>query len=258
MSQHVYYTSARGELQFMFTLYAIPTSVARTLILYSRVWSWRPIISAPCPTTPTTASAPGTAAPAHTLGIDNPVSRAAFEYTADSITTEVEFFDGSFFATAWAWDMGDGHTSTARHPVHAYAQAGLYTVCLTASNFTGSHTVCETVRVEKSSTPAGEAQPSRVELRIFPPAHPDVPANLFAEGLPAAEVAGTVRDALGRIVRRFCPGSKWSPPAGIGCAGTAGRGVFCGIGFGKRRSFGQREAGGRAALRAMFCGTLFR
>ncbi|MBE2209881.1 MAG: PKD domain-containing protein [Saprospiraceae bacterium] len=146
---------------------------------------------------------PWDGSPCDTLGIDNPAPRAAFEYTADSSTTAVEFFDGSFFATAWDWDMGDGHSYTARHPVHAYAQAGLYTVCLTASNLTGSHTVCDTVRVGMV-TSAGEAQQARSELRIFPnPAHPDVPATLLAEGLPAAEVAGTVRDAFGRIARRF-------------------------------------------------------
>lgn len=146
---------------------------------------------------------PWDGSPCDTLGIDNPVPRAAFEYTADSITTGVEFFDGSFFASAWTWDMGDGHSYTARHPVHAYAQAGLYTVCLTASNFTGSHTVCDTVRVGMV-TSAGEAQQTRVELHVYPnPAPPDIPATLIAEGLPATEVAGTVRDAFGRIVRRF-------------------------------------------------------
>jgi len=146
---------------------------------------------------------PWDGSPCDTLGIDNPVPRAAFEYTADSITTGVEFFDGSFFATAWSWDMGDGSTSTARHPVYMYAQAGLYTVCLTVSNITGSYTVCDTVRVGMV-TSAGEAQPARVELHVYPnPAHPDVPATLVAEGIPATEVAGTVRDALGRTVRRF-------------------------------------------------------
>jgi len=71
------------------------------------------------------------------------------------------------------------------------------------SNANASSTWCDTVRVEVVSS-VGEVEGARVELRIFPnPVHPDVPATLFAEGLPAAEVAGTVRDAFGRIVRRF-------------------------------------------------------
>jgi len=56
----------------------------------------------------------------------------------------------------------------------------------------------ERKKVEAEATGGG------LRLELFPnPAHPDVPATLFAEGLPAAEVAGTVRDAFGRIVRRF-------------------------------------------------------
>jgi len=32
---------------------------------------------------------------------------------------------------AWAWDFGDGNTSTEQNPTHVYAEAGLYTVSLT-------------------------------------------------------------------------------------------------------------------------------
>lgn len=36
--------------------------------------------------------------------------------------------------TAWAWDFGDGNTSTEQNPVHTYTVPGTYTVSLTASN----------------------------------------------------------------------------------------------------------------------------
>lgn len=49
--------------------------------------------------------------------------------------------------TSWMWDFGDGNTSTAQNPEHAYVTAGFYTVCLIASNFFGSDTTCQQVEV---------------------------------------------------------------------------------------------------------------
>lgn len=40
--------------------------------------------------------------------------------------------------TSWAWDFGDSGTSTSQNPTHEYANAGTYTVTLTATNVGGS------------------------------------------------------------------------------------------------------------------------
>lgn len=40
--------------------------------------------------------------------------------------------------TSWAWDFGDGVTSTLQSPTHEYVQSGSYTVTLTATNADGS------------------------------------------------------------------------------------------------------------------------
>lgn len=56
----------------------------------------------------------------------------------------VQFADislsGSADITAWAWDFGDGGTSTEASPLHTYTAAGLYTVSLTVTSSAGSTT----------------------------------------------------------------------------------------------------------------------
>jgi len=42
--------------------------------------------------------------------------------------------------TTWAWNFGDGETSSLKNPVHLYNSAGVYTVSLTASNLSASGT----------------------------------------------------------------------------------------------------------------------
>lgn len=48
--------------------------------------------------------------------------------------------------TSWAWNFGDGTTSTLQNPTHTFPQSGIYNVCLTATNGVGSSTpYCEQV-----------------------------------------------------------------------------------------------------------------
>lgn len=58
---------------------------------------------------------------------------ADFSYTTNGRT--VLFADASAGKpTSWHWDFGDGKTSTARNPSHAYSQTGTYTVTLSIAN----------------------------------------------------------------------------------------------------------------------------
>jgi len=54
----------------------------------------------------------------------------------------VRFLDSSSCSPAqWAWDFGDGVTSSAQHPVHTYVQAGSYTVSLRVTNGLGTDAI---------------------------------------------------------------------------------------------------------------------
>jgi hypothetical protein len=92
--------------------------------------------------------------PCDTLNIDNPAPQVAFDYViADSMVFSVDFYDGSIFSPdQWYWEFGDGAISTERFPSHTYMDYGSYQVCLTASNATGSHTVCQEVLLNINST----------------------------------------------------------------------------------------------------------
>jgi len=56
----------------------------------------------------------------------------------------VNFTDDSKLANSWAWDFGDGSTSTLKNPTHIFAAVRKYTVKLTATNEIGSNEKIET------------------------------------------------------------------------------------------------------------------
>jgi hypothetical protein len=97
-------------------------------------------------------------------GDDGTTASASAALTVDPITTPPDAFfffdregftfqfqDFSFPATclqivSWAWDFGDGSTSTEQNPVHTYAVRGDYTVTLTVTDNQGqSDTEVQTV-----------------------------------------------------------------------------------------------------------------
>jgi PKD repeat protein len=69
----------------------------------------------------------------------------AADFVADSTTvsvnTPVHFTDKTLNSpTAWAWDFGDGATSSEQNPTRVYSAKGVYTVTLTATNNNGKDT----------------------------------------------------------------------------------------------------------------------
>jgi DNA-binding beta-propeller fold protein YncE len=60
--------------------------------------------------------------------------------------------DSEGSATSWAWEFGDGATSTAENPSHTYTVNGNYTVKLTATNNSGSTSKTRTDYIRVSDT----------------------------------------------------------------------------------------------------------
>ncbi len=76
---------------------------------------------------------------------------AAFNAPAAAFNTDpVQFTDASYLCrTSWSWDFGDGFTSTAQNPTHAYSTPGTYTVTQTVSGACGSSSTTKQIVVSK-------------------------------------------------------------------------------------------------------------
>jgi len=124
---------------------------------------------------------------------------AVWSYMASG--PELAFRDESYHdIRRWAWSFGDGAIDTLPHPVHTYAQAGAYEVCLSATNPRGTDTRCQTIQVSLTATEE-PAEGEAFSCALFPnPARGAT--TLRATGLPAGSATFTLRDALGREVVR--------------------------------------------------------
>lgn len=74
-------------------------------------------------------------------------------FTFESVKTEFTFTNTSSNASGYSWDFGDGSTSTEENPVHEYAEAGTYTVELTAIDGSDSDKAAMEVLATKKLVP---------------------------------------------------------------------------------------------------------
>lgn len=125
------------------------------------------------------------------------------DFTAEPTTgmapLQTTFTDRSAGAvTAWAWDFGDGTTSSAQYPpAHTYTNAGSYQVKLTVNNSLGS-THSKTISIT-AQAPAGASLPSPWQSQdvgaVAPPGSATFANGVFTLGGSGAGVGGT-RDAF--------------------------------------------------------------
>ena len=74
--------------------------------------------------------------------IDAPVANFTANETTGILPLTLQFTDISTNdPTSWAWDFGEGNTSSDQNPVHIYTSYGIYNVSLTATNAAGEDTM---------------------------------------------------------------------------------------------------------------------
>jgi len=102
-----------------------------------------------------TSSAPDSSTPP---APSTPSAAFTFSPASPLVNQSVQFTDSSTGnPTSWSWDFGDGGTSAAQHPSHAFAMAGTFTVTLTARNAAGSNGTSRAV-TSRADTPLSEVR----------------------------------------------------------------------------------------------------
>ena len=133
-----------------------------------------------------------------TLGLDNhPLARWRWEQEDTLQPLSITFTDLSDYEPDnWYWTFGDGQSSTAQYPVHAYDAKGVYTVCLVVSNANSADTLCRVLELGVSGTgsitetiPAG-LSPNPFTDRLSVSLNASVRSPMFH-----------LYDATGRLVR---------------------------------------------------------
>jgi PKD repeat protein len=101
-------------------------------------------------------SAPATRTITVTAAPTAPTASFTASPTSGDAPLTVQFTDTSTGnPTSWAWDFGDGSTSTQQNPSTTYSTAGTYTVSMTASNAAGtSAPATKTITVTSPPPPA--------------------------------------------------------------------------------------------------------
>ena len=124
-----------------------------------------------------------------------PSVEANFSFIINDL--EVSFTQESQNADTYAWDFGDGNSSTLPNPSHTYAQDGIYTVELIAEGFCGSDTI--TVEIEIATLPQADfsfdplsgCEPLIVQFTDLSSSNVDSYAWTFEGGTPATSTTSS-------------------------------------------------------------------
>jgi PKD repeat protein len=123
------------------------------------------------------------------------LEKSEASFTETSIGRQVSFTSTSVAATDFSWDFGDGNTSTDENPIHTYADKGIYTVSLSASNSCSDDETTESVEVNYG---ASVFETSLGSIRVFP--NPTNKVVYFtSEGEQIQSI--TLVDKLGRVIQ---------------------------------------------------------
>jgi gliding motility-associated-like protein len=83
-----------------------------------------------------------------------PVANFSVNPASGCTPLAVSFTDQSTGSpTSWAWDLGNGTTSTQQNPTTTYFNSGLFTISLTVTNASGSNTLTRTQYIKVDDKP---------------------------------------------------------------------------------------------------------
>jgi PKD repeat protein len=147
-----------------------------------------------------------------------PNCQALFMPIPDSTGTGFFFLDMSYAPTpitSWAWDFGDGATSTEQNPFHTYMNEGLYSVSLTITSDSCNSIIIFDVDTENpfnglipSNTTLGlssvissaEEPEAVISMQAFPNPVNDLLAVRF-ESTTTGDATVALRNSMGQLVR---------------------------------------------------------
>lgn len=153
----------------------------------------------------------------YTLDITDACGSGSESITIDEYSTPVAGFTSTTsFATAiftntttgggnttYSWDFGDGNSSSATDPIHAYGNTITYTVTLTATNECGTDTFTDTVTL---STIGLEDLFLNGDVSVYPnPSKGEFTIDMTV--LASSDVTVEVENILGAIVYESTPGA---------------------------------------------------
>ena len=96
--------------------------------------------------------------------IPSAAPKGAYTYAVSGLT--VAFTNTTTGATSYAWDYGDGKTSTVKEESHTYAAGGFYTVKMTAKNAGGESVVTKEIFITDQVVSDAVLQGASWKLRI--------------------------------------------------------------------------------------------
>ncbi|WP_342304849.1 PKD domain-containing protein [Methanolobus sp. ZRKC5] len=103
-----------------------------------------------------------------------PVANFTADVTSGTAPLAVSFTDFSNNTpTSWAWNFGDGVTSTDKNATHTYTTAGTYTVVLNATNVGGSNTSIQTGYITVTAVSSSSSSDSSYRASVGPSQPPE-------------------------------------------------------------------------------------
>lgn len=138
-----------------------------------------------------------------------PAPVASFTYSA--VGNSVSFTSNSTNGTSYAWNFGNGSTSTQQNPSHTYSSPGVYTVTLTVTNACGSSTTTQQITVGSTSV---ENYVQDINLEVFPNPASDV-ANISCFLDAPRHITVSVFDLSGKMLGNWQSGQAMSGAVNI-------------------------------------------